>query len=333
MAGAGSRQAGREGVHIGRRHALAGLAGLATAALLGCGRGGNGAPPRIFTLAYDIWPGYYSAALADALGLLAEAGLGLRMIAPGTTDRMLAEFHAGRHDLIACSIGDIIPMAGRSRDIAIVLSSDESAGGDQVFQRRGFDPGSAGLIRIGTDFSGFGELFMRDYLAQAGLADRPLQWLHVDASEVRYALDAGSIDIGNTWEPYASATARAGHRRVFDSSQTPALITQVVVAKRRLIEAERPRLAAFCAAWLEATERWLADVPAGQKTIEAHLGLEPGAASLAGIRLHTLADNRRLLDGEAPALLPVLERFRTFFAERGEDPGDLRFLLEADLLP
>ena len=157
--------------------------------------------------------------------------------------------------------------------------------------------------------------------------------LHVDASEVRYALDAGSIDIGNTWEPFASAAARAGHRKVFDSSQTPALITQVVVAKRRLIETERPKLAALCAAWLEATERWLADVPAGQKRIEAHLGLEPGAASLAGIRLHTLADNRRLLDGEAPALLPVLERFRTFFAERGEDPGDLRFLLEADLLP
>lgn len=333
MAGAGSRQAGREGIHIGRRHALAGLAGLATAALLGCGRGGNGAPPRIFTLAYDIWPGYYSAALADALGLLAEAGLGLRMIAPGTTDRMLAEFHAGRHDLIACSIGDIIPMAGRSRDIAIVLSSDESAGGDQVFQRRDFDPATAEILRIGTDFSGFGELFMRDYLAQAGLAERPLQWLHVDASEVRYALDAGSIDIGNTWEPFASATARAGHRKVFDSSQTPALITQVVVAKRRLIEAERPHLAAFCAAWFEATERWLADVPAGQRKIEAHLGLEPGAASLDGIRLHTLADNRRLLGGETPALLPVLERFRAFFAERGEDPGDLRFLLEADLLP
>jgi NitT/TauT family transport system substrate-binding protein len=310
------------------------LAGAAAVSLFGCGRGGNGASdPRVFSLAHDLWSGYYPAALAEAMGLLDAEGIGVRMIVPGSTDRMLAEFHAGRHDLIACSIGDVIPMAGRSRDIAIVLSSDESSGGDQIFRRRDFDPAGAELLRLGTDFSGFGELFMRDYLAHAGLGERRIQWLHVDASEVGAALDAGSIDIGNCWEPFASAVARAGHVRVFDSSQTPGLITQVVVAKRRLIEAERPRLQGFCRAWFAATDAWLADIPGRSREIERHLGLEAGAASLEGIRLHTAADNRRLLDGPEPALKPILDRFTAFFAARGESPGDLGFLLEADLLP
>jgi NitT/TauT family transport system substrate-binding protein len=321
-----------------RRTVLGGLAaaaGLGLVGTTGCRPSGDAgvATLRTLQMVCDPWAGYYPAALAEADGDFAREGLSVTMARSTTTDRMLAEFHAGRFDVMSASLGDVIPIAARDLTLRIVLTTDESAGADMVFRRRGFDPSAATRLRIGTDFNGFGELFMRDYLAQAGLAERELQWLHVDAGEVGAALDAGQIDFGNCWEPYASEVLKAGHSKVFDSAQTPALVTQVLVCKRRLLVDERERMRGFCRAWFAAVDRWLADVPAGSARIEGVLGLPAGEGSLDGIRLHTLDDNRRLLGGDPPGLAAVLGRYADFYTKRGEAPGDLGFLFEDAVLP
>lgn len=318
-----------------RRTLLGGMAAAAGLGLLGCRPAADVAAsaPLALRMVCDPWAGYYPAALAEIDGDFAREGLTVSMERSTTTDRMLAEFFAGRFDLICASLGDMIPIAARDPSLRIVLTSDESAGADMVFRRRDFDAASAGRLRLGTDFNGFGELFMRDYLAHAGLAEREVQWLHVDASEVTAALDAGQIDFGNCWEPFASAALAAGHVKVFDSAQTPALVAQVLVCKRRLLVDERERMRGFCRAWFAATDRWLADVPAGTARIEGALGLAPGEASLDGIRLHTLEDNRRLLTGNPPGLAPVLQRYADFHAMRGEAPGDLGTLFQDAVLP
>jgi NitT/TauT family transport system substrate-binding protein len=311
------------------------MAAAAGLGLLGCRpeapSGATGA--LALRMVCDPWAGYYPAALAEVDGDFAREGLTVSMERSTSTDRMLAEFFAGRFDLMCASLGDMIPIAARDPTLRIVLTSDESAGADMVFRRRDVDPAAVARLRIGTDLNGFGELFMRDYLAHAGLAERDVQWLHVDAGDVAAALDAGQIDVGNCWEPFASAALAAGHVKVFDSAQTPALVTQVAVCQRRLLVEERERMRGFCRAWFAATDRWLADVPAGAARIEAALRLPAGEASLAGIRLHTLDDNRRLLTGTPPGLAPVLQRYAEFHARRGEAPGDLGALFEDAVLP
>lgn len=318
-----------------RRTLLGGALAVSGLAMIGCrpgGAEGEGAL-RTLRLACDPWAGYYPAALAEADGDFARAGLRVTMERSTSTDRMLAEFHAGRFDVISASLGDVIPIAAREPALRIVLSSDESAGADKVFQRRGFDPATAPLLRVGTDFNGFGELFMREFLAQSGWAGRPVQWLHVDAGEVAAALDADQIDVGNTWEPYAGVAAKAGHIEVFDSGRTPALVTQVLVCRQRLLVDERARMQGFCRAWFAAADRWLADPEGGSRQVERLLGLAAGEGSLAGIRLHTLADNRRLLSGPTPALAAIVRRYADFHAGRGESPGNLDALFEDSVLP
>ena len=316
-----------------RRDLLGGLAAATGLGLIGC----RAEPPPAtlvdLRMACDPWCGYYVAVLAEADGDFAREGLRVSMERSTTTDRMLAEFHAGRFDLVGASLGDFIPMAARGRDLGIVLSSDESSGADKVFRRRDFDPATSDRLRMGTDLNGFGEVFMREFLAQAGLGDREVQWLHVDAADVGRALDDGQIDFGNCWEPYASAITAAGHAEVFDSSRTPALVTQVLVAKRALIEGQPEALRGFCRAWFTAADRWLADPAGVGRRVEGLLGLVPGEGSLAGIRLHTREDNDRLLRGPSPAIVPVMQRYAEFHASRGEAPGDLDFLLQGLVLP
>ena len=89
------------------------IALLIGAAALGC----SPAPPppapepRTLRLAMDFWPGYYPAVLADELGYLREEGLALVLSTPSDTDAMLAEFAAGRHDLVGTALGLAFPLA------------------------------------------------------------------------------------------------------------------------------------------------------------------------------------------------------------------------------
>lgn len=307
--------------------------------LVGCDAHPEPPPPRPpLRLAIDLWAGYFPALLADELGYFRDAGLQVQISLPGNTDRMMAEFVAGRHDLVAFALADLVNLTRSGQAVQVLLVSDESAGGDKLLRRPGVNPRAARLV-VGTNLGGFGELFVGEYLARQGIAPQRVAWVNVDAADVGAALKKGEIDIGHSWDPYAAAARAEGAVEVFSSRDTPGLIPDVVVATQATIARRHDELRAFTAAWLRAADWWRDHADDGNQRLARRLQQSPQwvADALRGVRLATLADNRRQLgaDGAPAALAPVLTRYSDFFAARGTLTRPVRpaAVLRADLLP
>lgn len=296
------------------------------------------APPTLepLRLAIDRWPGYYPAVLAADLGYFEAAGLQVDIQLPGNTDRMLSEFAAGGYDMVGVALGDLITLTRNRPDVTVLLVSDESAGGDALLARAGWQLEGAGVVRIGTNLGGFGELFIRELLPRLGVDNDRIEWINIDASAVPAALAASTIDLGHCWEPYASEAEQAGAQRILSSADTPGLIPDVIAGTHHLTEHRTDELRAFAASWFRAVDWWRAHPEEAQQRIEARLQLATGEASLKGVALQDLAANRQLLGADGnPALRPVIDRYIQFFLEHGRllstPPSDR--LMSADHLP
>lgn len=320
---------------IDRRTALALLPSLA---LTACER--DRLPPaqlQVLRLAIDVWPGYLPGILADEMGKLVPAGVRLAVSFPGNTDHMLADFVAGRYDVIGVSLGDLVNITRGSNGVVVILVTDESAGGDAILAGPGVKLDRPGRLRIGTNLSGFGEVFLREFL-KSRTAD-PIDWefVNADAADVPRLLADKSLDLGHTWEPYASQAAALGATRVFTSANTPGLIPDVLVTTPATLQRRGPVIKKFLKAWLEAVDWWRANPAAAAAMIGRRVPSTMGAVSLDGLKLMDLADNQRLLGAHhAPAALDsVVKRYSDYFVERGSvaRPVDPATLLRPDLLP
>jgi NitT/TauT family transport system substrate-binding protein len=306
--------------------------------LAACGRG-SARPAHLQTLrlGIDVWPGYLPGMLADEMGKLVPQGIQLAVSFPGNTDHMLADFVAGRYDVIGVSLGDLVNITRGSNGVVVILVTDESAGGDAILARPGLKLDRPGRLRIGTNLSGFGEVFLREYLKRR--TPDPIQWefVNADAADVPRLLADKALDLGHTWEPYASQAAALGATRVFTSASTPGLIPDVLVTTPATLQRRGPVLRQFLKSWLEAVDWWREHPAAAAAKLAHRVPATMGPVSLDGLKLMDLADNQRLLGAHhLPAALDaVVRRYSDYFLERGSvaRPVDAAALLRPDLLP
>lgn len=322
----------RSGVR--RRHWLLSCAG----ALAACEPSPAPAGRPVLHMAIDLWAGYFPALLAIELGLMAERGLTVEVSIPGNTDRMMAEFAAGRYDIVGVALADLVILTRGVQDVQVFLHSDESAGGDKLLARPDFDPARARVV-VGTNLGGFGELFVREYLQRERIDDSRVVWMNVDAADVPQALKRREIHIGHTWDPYAAAAQADGAVQRFSSAQTPGLVMDVLATRRGVVERRHADLLAFSQAWFQALAWWTERPAEGDARLARRLDKSPEwvAESRQGIKLADLATNRRLLGagGQAPAMATTLARYSDFFLARGTLTRPLapERLLRGDLLP
>jgi len=313
---------------------------LAAALLCQCGEGPQApAPtPRPLRIGIDLWAGYYPLVLAEDLGYLREEGVAVELSIPGNTDHMLANFAAGDYDGVCVSLGDVITLTRNVDDVRLILVSDESSGGDQILARTPVT--SADQLRgkrIGTNLGGFGELFVRRMLDRHGVGPAEVQWVDLDAAEIPERLAAGDIDIGHTWEPYASQAMAKGMHCCFTSADTPGLILDGLITRGHAVEERGEDLRRMTRAWLRAVDWWREHPADGDRRIETRLGLPKGEARPVGIKILDRRDNHLLMrEDEGPAPLgKVASQYVDFFVSRGlllQRP-EPRALFDATFLP
>lgn len=275
---------------------------------------------RPLRIGIDLWAGYYPLVLAEELGYLREGNVNVEISIPKNTSRMLAQFAARDYDAVCVSCADVITVTRAVPDLRIALLSDESSGGDQVLSRT-LITNAADLRgkRIATNFGGFGELLVQRFLAKHGVSVAEVTLVNTEAADIPKRLAAGDIDLGHTWEPYATEAQQLGMHKVFCSSETPGLILDGLVFDGEVARQREPEVQAVVKAWFRALDWWRAHPSEGDLRLEKRLNLAPGQARPSGIRLLDLADNKTLMrstDAVAP-LQSCLQIYIDFFAARG----------------
>lgn len=266
----------------------------------------------------DLWPGYYPIVLAKKLGFFEKRNLEVDFVLPEATDNMLGKFTSGELDLVCVAMGDAFSLYQQDSGLRVVMITDESAGGDALLSND-ISQNYNGK-RIGTNLKGFGELFIKSFMLQNNINPASVSLVQLDAAEAVHALQSGRVDVAHTWEPYVTEieSFKLGEV-IFDSSETPGLIPDALLANGRFIKNNPVALKSFVNAWLEASEWWQANLQEGNQIIESEMVMMPNSVNLKGIRLYSRKDNLLAFQqgDDMTSLYHVTQKYIDYFIAKG----------------
>jgi NitT/TauT family transport system substrate-binding protein len=312
-----------------------------TMMLSACGSSGQVNPssgPVTVRFAYDYWPGYYPALIANQKKFYEDENIKLQAIKPENTDALMADFLAGKYDAIAVSLGDVIVLTQSNDDFVVVMSSDESAGGDAVL----VNPSIKSIAelkgkKIGTNIGGFGEVFITTVLKSNNIQPSEVTFVNMDASEGPSKLKQNELDAVHTWEPYVSEAKGNGAKVLFSSADTPGLIIDVIVFRGAFAREHPEAVKGFVNGWFKAVDYWLLNNDDGNAAAAKELNINPSEISLEGIKLQTLENNKVLFTpgNTSESLYYTTGVFTDFFINKGSlrEAPDINKLLTSQYLP
>lgn len=271
--------------------------------------------PHTVTVGIDLWPGYYPLLIAQHNGYFKEQQLDVKYVLPEETNNLMGMFNENKIDLLCVAMGDAFVLYDEDQDMRVVMITDESLGGDALLTK-GPLPSFNESLKIGTNLQGFGELFVREFIKKNNINPKNVIWVQQEASQAMDNLRSGKADIVHTWEPYVTEIKTYfGAQVIFDSSQTPGLIPDALLANGQFIKNHGPQLKGFITAWLKASQWWLSNREKGDEIIEDKLLLLPGTLSLKGIKLYTLKENLKAFSQEKDenSLYHTAQMYRDYF--------------------
>lgn len=277
---------------------------LAAALLGGCPR-----PTDPLRLGLPPWPANDLYVVADQLGHY--RGTSIRIVDHTSASQALRGFRNGVLDATPCTLDEALILAVDLPDVRVVQVLDSSDGADAILARSDIDSLQALRgRRIGYEATALGAYVLGRGLALAGLSPADVTPVDVHIDQHERAFVERRVDAVVTYEPARSRLLAAGARILFDSTQMPGEIVDVLVTRAATLERHAETLEVMVRGWLLAADL-LRTRPHEASAVLAprlHLPPEKVPTAFAGIRLVDLAENRRLLSGAPPPLAEVAER-------------------------
>lgn len=193
----------------------------------------------------NAWPGYEYLTLANQLGYYADQGLAVKLIPFQTLADGRRAFEKGHIDIMAGTLMEFYT----AREISginpvVFLVADFSNGGDMLLAHKNIpDVASLKGKKIGLEAGSVDVLTAADALASANLSFNDVTLVSLPQPNNIKALLAGDIDAAQTYPPFASkALANPNIIRLFDTSQTPGNIIDLIFARGTVLEERKQDL-------------------------------------------------------------------------------------------
>ena len=295
--------------------------------LSGCGS----PPPSTLHIGTNVWQGYGPLYLADEKGYYGKSSI--RMVEYASATQVLQAFRNGAIEGAALTLDEALQLAQDVPDIAIVLVMDFSDGADALLARPGIDSLAALRgKRVGIESTALGAYMATRALQQAGLTQEDIipvpVW--VDAHERAYL--EGRVDALITFEPVRSRLRAKGAKELFNSSQIPNEIMDVLVLRRSVIKGNDKQVRALLQGWFRALDFIRQDTPAAARLLAPRLGITPAEVitTFKELRLAEHGDNYAMLEGQPPQLLGIATKLQEILLKNNllREPLDIARLIE-----
>lgn len=305
---------------------------LGTVGLTAC----SNKPESPVNVGTDIWTGFEPGYLAERRGLFGDADVTMRQM-PSATE-VLRAFRNQSIDIAAVTMDEALLLANKGTDIRIILVTDISNGGDAIMAR----PGIASVKdlagkRVGVENSALGDYVLGRALQLNGLTDTEITQVPLTVDETVDVYQRNAADAVVTFDPFKTHLARLGARQIFDSSEIPGEIVDVLIVRKEFADANPNAVKAFVAGWLAASDLIAQREPAAMSEVAGRLDLSTAQllAAMQELNLPDATENRELLAGVGSQmalagrkLIPMLERRnKTRFTVQPDD------LITPDYLP
>jgi len=304
----------------GWRRRIAGLrtgAGLAVAlalllALSGCMR----EPEPALRIGTNVWIGSEPLYLARELGKLDPATV--QLVEYPSASEVLRAFRNEAIDGMVISLDELFGLAAEGYKPRIVLVVDVSNGADVVVGRRGMKTMRDLKGRsVAVESSALGAFVLARALAVNGMQPSDVNVVHLESNEQPGAFEKGEVDGAVTFDPYRAQFLRAGAKTLFDSTQIPGEIVDLLAVRASAFERHPKSIQSLLSGWFDAIDYMNADPAdaARRMGIRQQTSGEQFREAQRGLHVPSREENLAMLGGPAPALAVTGRRLMSLMVD------------------
>jgi len=292
------------------------LCALACAALLvplaGCVREQEPAL-RIGT---NVWIGCEPLYLARELGYLDPKVI--QLVEYPSASEVMRAFRNQAIDGMVISLDELFALVADGLQPRAILVLDVSHGADAVVGR----PGMRSMKdlkgkRVAVEGGALGAYVLSRALALNEMKASDVKVVPLESNEQPGAFEKGQVDAAVTFDPYRDQLLRAGAKALFDSTQIPGEIVDLVAVRAMVLDAQPMAVKALLSAWLNAVgylKREPGDA-ARRMGIRQQTTGEQFLKALQGLHIPSREENLRMLGGASPELVASGRRLMDLMLE------------------
>ncbi len=259
------------------------------------------APLRVGT---NIWPGYEPLYLARQQGYFSPESI--RLVEYTSSSESIRAFRNGAIDAAALTLDEVLLLGEMTSDLSIVLVLDISEGGDVILAQ----PALSSLRdlkgkRVGVEASALGAYMLTRALQTAEMTLGDVRTVSLEVSEHERAFKEGRVDAVVTFEPTRTRLLEAGARKLFDSSQIPGEIVDVIVVRRTYSARYGAQVNQLVRGWFRALDfiRKDRNQAASLMAPRERISADDFQKAIQGLHLPNIEENRSMLAGSTPTLV------------------------------
>lgn len=241
------------------------------------------------------WIGYEPLYLADDFNWLPDTVA----LVPGSGAKDSMEgLLSGALDGAALTLDETIRVCSRGLELVVVAVTDVSAGADVLMVR----PSITELAalkgqRVAVELGGVSGIMLFKILEVAGLGPNDVIKVDIPVNQHPQAWSRGEVDASVCYEPAASLIENAGGVRLFDSSDIPETIFDLLVVTREAADRNSSAVRDLVTGHFTGLQHLVRSMHDSMYRIATRQGISPDEvqAALASVMLPDLAANQRYL--------------------------------------
>jgi len=284
----------------------------AVLALTGCVRESESAL-RIGT---NVWIGCEPLYLARELGHLDSKAV--QLVEYPSASEVMRAFRNQAIDGMVISLDELIGLAADGLQPRIILVVDVSHGADAVVGRAGMRTmKDLRGKRVAVENGALGAYVLSRALALNGMRAKDVKVVPLESNEQPGAFAKGQVDAAVTFDPYRDQLLRAGARTLFDSTEIPGEIVDLVAVRAGVLDKQPKAVQALLRGWLVAIaylNRQPVDA-ARRMGIRQQTTGEQFLKALKGLHIPSREENLRMLGGAKPELATSGRRLMALMLE------------------
>lgn len=267
--------------------------------LAGCGR----EPESALRIGTNVWIGSEPLYLARELGQLNPDVV--QLVEYPSASEVLRAFRNQAIDGMVISLDELFGLAVDGLEPRIILVVDVSHGADVVVGRSGMRSmkdlqGKPVAVESGA----LGAFVLSRALALNGMQAGDVTVVHLESNEQPGAFAKGQVDGAVTFDPYRAQLLQAGATTLFDSTQIPGEIVDLIAVRAGVLDTQPKAIQALLTGWFNAID-YLKREPqdaARRMGIRQQTSGEQFLDALKGLHIPLREENLKMIGGENPEL-------------------------------
>ena len=271
-------------------------------------------PLRIGT---NIWPGYEPLYLARDLAYFDATPV--RLVEYLSATEVSRSFRNGAIDAAALTLDEVLVLVQYGVAAQVVLVTDTSDGADALMAR----PELKELKdikdrRVAVESGALGAYVLARALQFAGLKPSDISIVSVPSSEHEQAYRERRVEAVVTMEPIGTRLLALGAQSLFDSSQIPGEVVDVLVVRQEYLDKHPGQVRHLLMNWFSSLRYMKQHPDDSHRRMAKRLAVSPAEVSVMfkGLHIPELEENRRLLGGSPPDLLAPTQKLMETMLEQ-----------------